>query len=143
MATFEEEIQLREVRVPVVAEAFFARPLFHMPKFVLTTALGMIAIGLDIRLQIAAWGGTKLQYDTLLWAVGCIVVSAWFAITSHLEDVRAVYLNESGSAGDNRSVLSNALMSDFKVALGGLVTLYLAVIMLLLVIWRLLIGHAH
>jgi hypothetical protein len=34
-------------------------------------------------------------------------------------------------------------MSDFKVALGGLVTLYLAVIMLLLVIWRLLIGHAH
>jgi hypothetical protein len=142
MATFEDEARLREVQVPVAAEALFARPLFRLPLFVITTLLGAIAIILDIRLDIAAWSGTRLHYDALLWLVGCIIVSAWFAITSHLEDVRAFYLNESGFSGEQRLALSIALMSDFRVALGGLFTLYVAVIMLLLVVSRLLIRAA-
>ena len=146
MATFEEEIRLREVQIPVAAEAFFARPLFRIPLFVTTTLLGAIALALDIRLDItrvALGKATKLQYDTSLWAIGCIVVNAWFVVSSHLEDVRAIYLNESEFAPEQRSALSTALMSDFRMSLGGLATLYVAVILLLLVVWRLLIGAAH
>lgn len=85
----------------------------------------------------------KPQYDTFLWVAGCILVSVWFASTSHLEDVHASYLNESGFSGEQRTALSISLMSDFRVTLGGLAILYVTAILLLLVIWRLLIGTAH
>ncbi len=54
MTTFEEETRLRETRVPVAAKEFFARPLFRIPLFVITTLFGAIAIALDIRLDVAA-----------------------------------------------------------------------------------------
>ncbi len=143
MESFEEQIRLREIRVPEAAEGFFARPLFRAPSFVITTLLGMTGLAIDIRLDIAAWDGTKLGYESLLWAVGCMIVFAWFVVTSHLEDVRAVCLNESGFPGQPRSVLFIALMSDFRTALAGLAVLYMTVIPLILVIWRLLLETAR
>lgn len=140
MGTFEEEAVLREREVPVAAEALFSRPLFKVPQFTAATALGFVAVGLDIRLSIAAVNGIRLRIDTLLWPVGCILVSAWFGAASHLEDVRASYLNETTSTRDRGTALSIALMSDFRVTLGGLTALYVTVIVLELAISRLLIG---
>jgi hypothetical protein len=140
MTTFEEEAQLRERQVPVAAEALFSRPLFKIPQFVVTTALGVGALVLDIRLDIAAWNETKPQCESSLWVAGVILVATWFAVTSHLEAVRARYLNESGFSGEQRAALSMALMSDFRMSLYGLTVLYFTVILLLLVIWHLLIG---
>lgn len=54
MPIFEEEAQLCEREVPIAAEALFSRPLFKVPQFVATTALGFTALALDIRLDIAA-----------------------------------------------------------------------------------------
>ena len=142
MATFEEEIRLKEVLVPVAADQLFSRPLFRLPRFLITMALGIVAIGLDIWLDVAAWKGPKMLFG-LLAVVGCIVVSTWFAVPSHLEDLRASYVNETGSPEQRGVALSDALMSDFRVALGGLTTLYVTVILLLEIVWHLLMGAAH
>lgn len=111
MMTFEEEAQLREGQVPIAAEALFSRPLFKIPQFVVTTALGVGALVLDIRLDIAAWNETKPQCESSLSVAAVILVAAWFAVSSHLEGVRARYLNESGFSGEQRSALSKALDS--------------------------------
>jgi hypothetical protein len=94
---------------------------------------------LDIYLDIAAIKGPKMLFGCL-WVVGCTVVGAWFAATSHLEDLRATYLNEASPSGRRNVVLSAALMSDFRVSLRGLTTLYATVILLLGIVSRLLSG---
>lgn len=142
MTTFEEEIRLKEVQVPVAADQLFSRPLFRLPIFLATMALGIVALTLDVYLDIAACKGPKMLFGCL-FVVGSTVVGAWFTATSHLEDLRATYLNETGPSGQRSLALSAALMSDFRVSLHGLATLYGTVILLLGVVSRLLMRTAN
>lgn len=140
MNTLEEEARLREEQVPVAAESLFDPPLFRVPAFVFATVLGFVALAMNIRLGIAAVSRFSPAYGCL-WAVGCLLVTFWFSVTSHLEDIRATFLNESRLSGERSSVLSIALMADYRMTLGGLTAVYFVTALLQLVIWRLLLGR--
>ena len=93
-------MHLREAQVPNAADELFSRNVFRLPKFLVTMLLGIIALAVDIRLDIAACNAPGFLFGCLA-VVGVWIVAAWFAVTSHLEDIRANYVNASGFSGED------------------------------------------